>query len=56
MAEGPICASANKMINGWFPKSSGYRRRLSQRRLSAGRRGRRPHRRLRPAFGWRPAL
>ncbi|MDK1705753.1 MFS transporter [Serratia rubidaea] len=20
MAEGPICASANKMINGWFPK------------------------------------
>lgn len=21
MAEGPICASANKMINGWFPKS-----------------------------------
>lgn len=47
MAEGPICASANKMINGWFPKKqAAYRRRLSQRRLSAGRRGRRPHRRL----------
>jgi sugar phosphate permease len=46
MAEGPICASANKMINGWFPKSKRLPPWASQRRLSAGRRGRRPHRRL----------
>lgn len=57
MAEGPICASANKMINGWFPKS----KRLPPSAFSAqalrwAARSPAPSSVTATAFGWRPAF
>ncbi len=58
MAEGPICASANKMINGWFPNKQAA---TAVGFLSAGfrwaARSPAPSSVTWPlAFGWRPAF